>query len=52
MGKNQTTTPAANLDFCLLVARLSRSFRPPPPMIILTFSLGLGDRGHPFQSAK
>ncbi len=43
-------TPVAALDFCLLVACFTRSFRPPPPILFLTLLLGLGDRGHPFSS--
>jgi len=44
IGKTQTMTPVAILDFCLLVACIARSFRPPPPILFLTFSLGLGGR--------
>jgi len=47
MGKIQTMTPVAALDFCLLVACNPRSFRPPPPILFLTFLLGLGDRSLP-----
>ena len=39
-------TPASALDFCLLVACNLRSFRPPNPILFLTFLLGLGGRGH------
>ena len=48
MGKTQTMAPASALDFCLLVVCNTHSFRPPSPLIFLTFLLGLGGRSLPF----
>ena len=50
LWRDTTMTPDAALDFCLLVVCTTHSFRPPLPIIFLTFSLGLGGRGLPLTS--